>query len=277
MKHRRFGWTGVQVPVIGQGTWQMEQDDRDACIASLKRGLDAGMTHIDTAELYGHGHVESEIVAPAIAGRRDEVFLVSKVLPWNATYDGTLEACERSLRRLRTDRLDCYLLHWPGQHPLEQTIRAFEKLVQDGKIRFYGVSNFDAHEIDDAIRIAGPKRIACNQVLYHLKERAIEHAVMPTCERHEIAAVAYSPFGSGDFPTKNRVLADIAAAHRTTPHAAALAFLCRRDSTLAIPKTTVPEHAAQNAAAGDLTLSKDELAQLDAAFPLGRARGLPTL
>jgi diketogulonate reductase-like aldo/keto reductase len=141
MKHRRFGWTGVSIPVIGQGSWQMEQDDRDSCIASLRRGLDAGMTHIDTAELYGSGRVEAEIVAPAIAGRRDEVFLVSKVLPSNADYAGTLAACERSLERLRTDRLDCYLLHWPGPHPLEQTIRAFEKLVQDGKIRFYGVSN----------------------------------------------------------------------------------------------------------------------------------------
>ena len=276
MKHRRFGWTGASVPVIGQGTWQMEQDDRDSCIASLKRGLDAGLTHIDTAELYGDGRVESEIVAPAIAGRRDQIFLVSKVLPWNATYAGTLEACERSLRRLRTDRLDGYLLHWPGQHPLAETFRAFEKLVQDGKIRFYGVSNFDAHEIDDAVRIAGPKRIACNQVLYHLKERAIEHTVIPACERHEIAVVAYSPFGSGDFPGQNRVLAEIAAAHRTTVHAVALAFLCRRESTLAIPKTANPDHAAENAG-GDLTLSRNELEKLDAALPAGRPRGLPTL
>ena len=276
MKHRRFGWTGALVPVIGQGTWQMEQDDRASCIAALQRGLDAGLTHIDTAELYGSGRVESEIVAPAIAGRRDRVFLVSKVLPWNASYAGTLAACEASLRRLRTDRLDGYLLHWPGDHPLAETFRAFEKLAADGKIRFFGVSNFDAHEIDEAVRIAGPKRIACNQVLYHLKERAIEHAVIPACERADIAVVAYSPFGSGDFPARSRVLADLAAAHHTTPHAVALAFLCRRESTFAIPKTADPAHAAENAA-GEVALSTEELSQLDAAFPAGRARGLPTL
>src|SRR5215831_7637783 len=208
MDVRRFGWTGVSVPVIGQGTWQMEGDDRDACIASLRAGLDAGLLHIDTAELYGSGRVESEIVAPAIQGRRDGLFLVSKVLPSNASYSGTLAACEGSLRRLRTDHLDVYLLHWPGPHPLAETLRAFEKLVSDGKIRFFGLSNFDADELETAVRLAGPRRIACNQVLYHLKERAIEHEVIPACERHEIAVVAYSPFGSGDFPMRNRVLAD---------------------------------------------------------------------
>ena len=275
MELRHFGWTGVSVPVIGQGTWQMEGDDRAACIASLRAGLDAGMTHIDTAELYGSGRVESEIVAPAIQGRRDQVFLVSKVLPSNASYAGTLAACEGSLRRLGTDRLDVYLLHWPGPHPLAETIRAFEKLVKDGKIRFFGVSNFDAHELEEAVRLAGPRRIACNQVLYHLKERAIEHAVIPACEQHEIAVVAYSPFGSGDFPAKNRILSDIARAHAVTPYAVALRFLCRRESTFAIPKTTSADHARANAA--ELQLSKDELAQLDAAFPRGRARGLPTL
>ena len=275
MELRHFGWTGVSVPVIGQGTWQMEGDDRAACIASLRAGLDAGMTHIDTAELYGSGRVESEIVAPAIQGRRDQVFLVSKVLPSNASYAGTLAACEGSLRRLGTDRLDVYLLHWPGPHPLAETIRAFEKLVADGKVRFFGVSNFDAHELEEAVRLAGPRRIACNQVLYHLKERAIEHAVIPACEQHEIAVVAYSPFGSGDFPAKNRILSDIARAHAVTPYAVALRFLCRRESTFAIPKTTSADHARANAA--ELQLSKDELAQLDAAFPRGRARGLPTL
>ncbi|HEY6463731.1 MAG TPA: aldo/keto reductase, partial [Polyangiaceae bacterium] len=157
MRTRAFGHAGT-VPVIGQGTWKMEQDDRASAIAALRKGLDLGLTHVDTAELYGRGHVES-LVAEAIEGRRDEVFLVSKVMPDHADFKGTLAACEASLRRLKTDRLDCYLLHWPGRHPLEETIRAFEKLVEDGKIHSWGLSNFDAHELDEALAIAGPRRI----------------------------------------------------------------------------------------------------------------------
>ncbi|GAA0000606.1 hypothetical protein BRDID11002_06060 [Bradyrhizobium diazoefficiens] len=176
------------------------------------------MTHIDTAEMYGDAEL---VIADAIAGRRDEVFLVSKVLPSNASRRGTITACERSLKRLKTDRLDCYLLHWRGSYPLEDTGAAFEELVKAGKIKSWGVSNFDADDLEEMLDVAGEGRIACNQVLYHLKERAIEHAVIPWCERHGVAVVAYSPFGHDDFPASNSkggaVLARIAEARRVTP------------------------------------------------------------
>ena len=281
MKHRIFGPTGKQVSIIGQGTWNMEKDDRRAAIAALRRGLDLGMSHIDTAEMYGDGRVE-ELVAEAIEGRRGEVFLVSKVLPQNASRRGTVEACERSLRRLRTDHLDCYLLHWPGRHPLRDTIAAFEELRAAGKIRAWGLSNFDEEELAEAIRIAGEGKIACNQVLYHLEERAIEHAVIPFCDEHGIAVVSYSPFGSGDFPSPasagGRVLAGIAAAHGATPRQIALAFLLRYPSLFAIPKAARAEHAEDNAAAAEIELTEDDLRQIDEAFPRGRRRrGVPTL
>ena len=281
MVRHPFGWTGVPVPVIGLGTWNLERADRAEALAALRQGLDAGLTHIDTAEMYGRGRVE-EIVGEAIAGRRDEVFLVSKVLPQNASFAGVLRACDASLRRLGTDRLDLYLLHWPGQHPLEQTIAAFEQLVRDGKTRFYGVSNFDVADLERAVALAGAERIACNQVLYHLEERAIEHAVLPWCDRHGIAVVAYSPFGSGDFPSarspRGRVLAEIAEARGATPRQVALAFLVRRAGVFAIPKAARPAHVRDNAGGCALTLSAEEEARLDRAFPRGRPRrGLPTL
>lgn len=281
MRRRSFGWTGIQVPVVGQGTWYMERDGRARAVAALRAGLDAGMTHIDTAEMYGSGRVE-EIVGEAIEGRRAEVFLVSKVLPHNASYEGVLRACAASLRRLRVDHLDVYLLHWPGSHPLDQTIRAFERLVQEGKIRFWGLSNFDAEELEEAARIAGARRIACNQVLYHLRERAIEHTVIPWCAEHAVAVVAYSPFGSGRFPPPSspggRVLAEIAEGRGATPYQVALAFLLHPDGVFAIPKASTPEHVRDNAAAGDLTLSDAEIRRLDEAFPLGRPpRSLPML
>ncbi|MDP9122245.1 MAG: aldo/keto reductase, partial [Acidobacteriota bacterium] len=220
MLERTFGPTGAQVPVVGQGTWNLELGDRRAAVAALARGLELGMNHIDTAELYGRGKAE-ELVGEAIAGRRDEVFLVSKVLPENASRQGTVAACEQSLRRLGTDRLDVYLLHWPGHHPLAETIEAFEALQAAGKIRAWGLSNFDEEQLAQAIRIAGPGRVACDQVLYHLDQRSIEHAVLPFCERHGIAVVAYSPLGSGSFPSdasgRGKVLAEIAAAHRVSP------------------------------------------------------------
>ena len=281
MEYRRFGPANRQVSVIGQGTWYNEDDDRAVAIAALRRGLDLGVMHIDTAEMYGAGQAE-EMVGEAIAGRRHEVFLVSKVLPENASRTGTLEACRQSLARLGTDRLDVYLLHWRGQHPLEETIAAFEQLQRDGKILSWGVSNFDVSDLEEVRRIAGDGRFVCNQVLYHLQERAIEHAVIPWCEQHGLAVVAYSPFGHGDFPgprTKGgRVLQEIAAAHQTIPRQVALRFLVRRPSLFAIPKASSPEHAAQNAAAGDLRLSEGELAQLEEAFPRGpRPSTLPTL
>jgi diketogulonate reductase-like aldo/keto reductase len=236
MRYRTFGPTSSQVSVIGQGTWNMEQDDRKSAVASLRRGLDLGMNHIDTAEMYGSGKVE-EIVGEAIAGRREEVFLVSKVLPQNASRKGTIEACERSLRHLRTDRLDCYLLHWEGPHPLADTFAAFEELRNAGKIRSWGVSNFDEEWLSDALEVAGEGKVVCNQVLYHLRERAIEHAVIPACEEHGIAVVAYSPFGSGKFP-RSSVLSEIADARGASPRQIALAFLVRRPSCFAIPKTS---------------------------------------
>ena len=281
MVRRPFGWTGVPVPVIGQGTWNMERADRAQAVAALRHGLDAGMTHVDTAEMYGTGRVE-ELVGAAIAGRRDEVFLVSKVLPEHASFAGVLAACEASLRRLGTDRLDLYLLHWASRHPLEQTIAGFERLVRDGKIRHYGVSNFDVDELERALALAGPDRIACNQVLYHLEERAIEHAVLPWCERHGMAVVAYSPFGSGRFPGARspggRLLVEIAQARGATPRQVALAFLVRRAGVFTIPKAARVEHTLENAAAGELTLSAEEEARLDRAFPRGRpGRGVPVL
>lgn len=281
MKHRAFGPTGKQVSVIGQGTWNMEKDDRRAAIGALRRGLDLGLSHVDTAEMYGGGRVE-EMVVEAIDGRRGEVFLVSKVLPQNASRRGTVQACERSLRRLRTDHLDCYLLHWPGSHPLRDTLAAFEELREAGKIHAWGLSNFDEEELGEAIDIAGEGKIACNQVLYHLQERAIEHAVIPFCDEHGIAVVAYSPFGSGDFPSPaspgGRVLAGIAAAHGATPHQIALAFLLRFASLFALPKAARTEHAADNAGAAEIDLTEDELRRIDEAFPRGRRRrGVPTL
>ena len=272
METRPFGPTGRRLPVVGQGTWQMEDDDRSMAVAALERGLDAGMTHVDTAELYGSGRVE-EIVAEAISGRRDEVYLVSKVLPQNATRGGTIRACERSLRRLRTDRLDLYLLHWPGSHPLEDTLAAFEELRQSGKICAWGLSNFDVDELKEAVRLVGPGRIACNQVLYHLRERAVEHAVLPYCESQEIALVAYSPFGSGRFPGRHRVLREIAAARGVSPHQVALRFLLRHEAVVAIPKAARVDHVLDNAAAGDLRLSAEEIARIGAAFRRGRRRG----
>ena len=223
MLMRPFGNHDEKVSVIGQGTWLIGGRGRAGAMAALKRGLDLGMTHIDTAEMYGDAE---EVVAEAIAGRRDEVFLVSKVLPSNASRAGTIKACERSLARLETDRLDCYLLHWRGSYPLEDTFAAFEELKQAGKILSWGVSNFDADDLDEALDIVGEGKIACNQVLYHLEERAIEHAVVPWCEKHEVAVVAYSPFGHGRFPRPSsaggRVLQEIADAHGATPRQVAL-------------------------------------------------------
>jgi diketogulonate reductase-like aldo/keto reductase len=279
MKARQFGDNGPPVSVIGQGTWYIDRGDRQRAVAALRRGIDLGMTHIDTAEMYGDAEL---VVAEAIAGRRDEIFLVSKVLPSNASRHGTITACERSLARLKTDRLDCYLLHWRGSYPLAETVAAFEQLVSAGKIRSWGVSNFDADDLDEMLDVAGAGRIACNQVLYHLQERAIEHAVIPWCEAHGTAVVAYSPFGHNDFPDPRsragEVLQTIADAHGATPRQVALGFLTRAPSVFAIPKAASEAHAADNAAAGELVLGADEIARLDKAFPRGpKPRSLPML
>ncbi len=280
MRQQPFGPAGRDVPVIGQGTWYIERGPRKDAVAALRHGLDLGMRHIDTAEMYGSGAAE-EIVGGAIAGRRDEVFLVSKVLPHNASRNGTIAACEQSLARLKTDRLDCYLLHWPGSHRLEDTIAAFEVLVANGKILSWGLSNFDAPELDEALAIAGKGRIACNQVLYHLGERGIEHRVVPWCEKNSVAVVGYSPFGHDDFPSADsaggRVLAEIGKAHGATPRQVALAFLVRRPSLFTIPKAADAAHVEQNAAAGDITLTEVERNRIDKAFPVGRPSGLAML
>jgi diketogulonate reductase-like aldo/keto reductase len=279
VKQEPFGGNGPPVSVIGQGTWYIDHGHRGNAVAALRRGIDLGMTHIDTAEMYGDAEL---VVAEAIAGKRDEVFLVSKVLPSNASRRGTITACERSLKRLKTDRLDCYLLHWRGSYPLSETVAAFEELVGAGKIKSWGVSNFDTDDLDEILAVAGKGKIACNQVLYHLQERAIEHAVIPWCEQHGVAVVAYSPFGHNDFPSPRskaaEVLQTIAKAHGASPRQIALGFLTRRPSVFAIPKASSAEHAVDNAAAGKLVLSDDEIAALDKAFPRGaRPRGLPML
>ncbi|CAN5456830.1 aldo/keto reductase [soil metagenome] len=270
MRQQRFGATGTAVPVIGQGTWYIDRGDRSAAVAALRHGLDLGMTHMDTAEMYGNAE---PVVAEAIAGRRDQVFLVSKVLPSNGSRHGVVTACERSLARLNTDRLDCYLLHWRGQHPLADTVAAFEDLVRAGKILSWGVSNFDCGDLNALRNVAGPGQIACNQVLYHLQERAIEHAVIPWCEKNGVAVVAYSPFGHNDFPSARsaggKILQRIGDAHGSSAYQVALAFLTRRPSVFTIPKAASREHAADNAAAGGLVLDDSELAEIDAAFPLG--------
>jgi len=279
MQTKKFGNNGPQVSLIGQGTWYLDRGDRKAAVTALRRGIDAGMTHIDTAEMYGDAEL---VIADAIADRRDELFLVSKVLPSNASRRGTITACERSLKRLKTDHLDCYLLHWRGSYSLADTVAAFDELIAAGKIRSWGVSNFDTEDLDELLDVAGEGAIACNQVLYHLQERAIEHAVIPWCERHGVAVVAYSPFGHNDFPQPSSkggdLLQGIADAYKATARQVALSFLTRNPSVLAIPKASSAEHAAENAAAGDLKLSDDDIAALDKTFPRGaRPRGLPML
>lgn len=280
MERRPFGPVPRDVPVIGQGTWYIDDAHRPPpAVAALRSGLDLGMTHIDTAEMYGDAEL---VVGEAISGRREEVFLVSKVLPSNASLSGAVAACERSLARLRTDRLDCYLLHWPGAYPLKDTFEGFERLREQGKILSWGVSDFDVPDLEAAWAAVGEGRMACNQVLYHLEERAIEHAALSWCEEHGVVTVAYSPFGHGDFPDPRspggRVLAEIATSRGATVRQVALRFLVRSPATFTIPKASSAEHAADNAGTGTLMLTDAELARIDAALPLGaRPRRLPML
>jgi len=276
MRTCRFPAVPIDVPVVGQGTWNLERADRGEAIAALRAGLDAGMTHVDTAEMYGDGEVE-RLVGEALAGRRDESILVSKVLPQHADREGTVRACERSLERLKTDWLDGYLLHWVGRHPLGETVAGFERLRETGKIRWWGVSNFDERKLAELGRVTDEGAIACNQVLYHLGERAIEHAVLPYCTELGIPVVGYSPFGSGTFPAPEseggRVLDAIARAHGATPRQVALAFLVREAPLVTIPRTSRAAHARDNAAAADLELTPQEVDRIDRAFPRGPWRG----
>lgn len=280
MKTHPFGPLDLRIPIVGQGTWNLERSPERQAIDTLIAGIDAGMIHIDTAELYGSGRVE-RIVGKAIRGRRDDVFLVSKVLPSNASHSGTIAACERSLGNLGTDHLDVYLLHWTGSEPLSETFRAFEDLRATGKIKAFGVSNFGVDDLDEALAIVGDGQIVCNQVLYHLKERSIEHHVVPWCAAHNVAVVAYSPFGSGSFPSpesaSGRVLADVADAHAASPYQVALAFLVQQSNVFVIPKAASVEHALENAAAGNLTLGADEMMALAKAFPARERSGLAML
>ena len=273
MRTVNFGKGGPAVAAIGQGTWFIEQARRADAVKALQHGIDLGLTHIDTAEMYGDGAAE-EIVGEAIKARRDEVFLVSKVLPWNASYDGTIAACEASLARLGTDRLDCYLLHWRGSHELDETFGAMAQLKADGKIGSFGVSNFDVDDLDDALAATGDGQIACNQVLYHIETRAIEHAVLPWCAAHGVATVGYSPFGHNAFPHARSsgwpALRAVAAKHGASERQVALAFLGRSPGVLLIPKSADVAHISDNAGAGSLRLDTHDIAQLDAAFPLGR-------
>jgi len=256
--------------------------DRAREVAALRRGIELGLVHIDTAEMYGNGLAE-DMIGEAISGTpRERLFIVSKVLPQNATYHGTIAACDASLGRLRSSYLDAYLLHWRGRHPLGETLRALEDLVDAGKIRSLGVSNFDVADLDEARALLSRHPIACNQVLYHLGERYIEKALLDYCSRHGIALVGYSPFGTGSFPgtgpNGGRVLADIAArhGHETTARQVALAFLVRKAPLFAIPKASRPEHVEDNAGALRLSLSETDMRDIDQAFAAtGAATDLP--
>jgi diketogulonate reductase-like aldo/keto reductase len=274
MERRRFGCTKREVAVVGQGTWYSQEDYRESAIAALRRGIELGMTHIDTAELYLSGTAEDWVGEAILPLNRDDIFLVSKVLPQNASRLGTISACEGSLTRLMTDRLDCYLLHWRADYyPLDDTLEAFDQLKREGKILSWGVSNFDVPDLKEGHHLSGNTGPVCDQVLYHLQERAVEHAVIPWCEQHGAALVAYSPFGHGSFPDPHtpggRLLKQIADEDKATVRQVALRFLLRWPFSFVIPKSSDEDHVAENAGAGDLELTEMQIALLDKAFPLG--------
>jgi diketogulonate reductase-like aldo/keto reductase len=263
---RPFGATGREVAVIGQGTWRMGEnrsDEREE-IAALRVGLELGMTHIDTAEMYADGGAE-RIVAKATAKRRGEVFLATKVLPSNASYAGTIKACEASLRRLRTEYVDLYLIHWWSErHPIADTMKAMRALVERGLVRHVGVSNFDVAQMQAAKAALGDIRLACNQVLYHLRDRSIERDLVPWCEKNEVAVVGYTPLARGGFMRGS--VAAVAKRHGGTPRQVVLNFLARRKSLFTIPKAGRAEHVRENADALAFTLTRADLAAIDAEF-----------
>jgi len=279
---RPFGPTGRDVPIVGQGTWNIPVRGGPAEEAkrALRRGIELGMVHIDTAEMYGDGASE-RLVGEVIRGLpREQLFIASKVLPSNGSFQGTIRACEASLERLGTEYLDLYMLHWRGSIPLEETMRALERLIADGKTRALGVSNFDVDDLEEARAALEREPIACNQLLYHLGERSIETHELPYCREHGIAVTAYTPFGRGDWTDKPgaKVLDAIARKRGATPRQVILAFLTRDPIVFAIPKASTIAHAEENAGAGDLRLDDEESAAIDAAFPIRRRRGgLPTL
>jgi diketogulonate reductase-like aldo/keto reductase len=263
---------GERVPAFGQGTWHMGEDRRRAAeeAAAVRLGIELGMTLIDTAEMYGNGRAE-EIVAEAAQGERDRLFIVSKVLPYNASQKGVLEACERSLKRLKTDRIDLYLLHWRGAVPLADTLAGFARLQRDGKIRHHGVSNFDLDDMKEWVGLAGGVTVAANQILYNLTRRGPEFELIPWCRERQIAIMAYTPLGQGRM-LQDKALAEVAARHRASPAQVALAWLLRRDGMMVIPKATQPEHVRDNRGALDLRLTADDLAVIDRAFPPPKGR-----
>ena len=255
------------MPQLGQGTWRMGESPRARKdeVAALKLGLDLGLTLIDTAEMYGTGGAEA-VVAEAMAGRRDECFIVSKVLPENATKAGTIAACERSLKRLKTDRIDLYLLHWRGEPALEETLAGFEALKASGAIRHWGVSNFDVDDMEELFRLAGGAACATNQVLYNLRRRGIEVGLLPLCRERAIPIMAYSPFEQGRL-LRERMLTQVAIRHRATPAQIALAWILRQGDMMVIPKTSTETRVRENRAALDIELTERDLAELAKAFP----------
>lgn len=259
--------SGIQIPALGLGTWQMGETKARARdeIDSLRLGIDLGMTLIDTAEMYGEGGAEL-IVGKALEDRRDEVFLVSKVYPWNASRTGTIAACEASLQRLGTDRLDLYLLHWRGEHPLAETIAAFEELKAAGKIGAWGVSNFDTADMEELFSLPDGVNCAANQVLYNLSRRGIEHDLLPWCQARGVPVMAYSPIEQGRL-VHHPQLIHIAKAYQATPAQVALAFLLEREGVIAIPKSANLRRVRENRDAVDLDISDEDWAVLDAAFP----------
>ena len=259
--------SGDKVPVLGLGTWRMgeRRPERAAEVAAIKLGLDLGIRLIDTAEMYGDGGAE-EMLAEALAGRRDEVFLVSKVYPHNASRAGAIAACERSLKRLKTDRLDLYLLHWRGSCPLAETVEAFEALRKDGKIRQWGVSNLDAGDMDELAGVPDGGNCASNQVLYHPGSRGIEWKLLEQCRKARVMVMAYSPLGQGPILRKP-ALGKIAGKHGVDAAAIALAWVLRQPGVIAIPKAVRPEHVRANMQALEVRLDADDLEALDAAFP----------
>jgi diketogulonate reductase-like aldo/keto reductase len=264
---------GTVVPALGQGTWHMGERGSvaKAEAAALRLGIDLGVTLIDTAEMYGNGGAE-EVVAEAIAGQRDKIFLVSKVYPHNASRDGVPAACERSLQRLKTDRIDLYLLHWRGSHPLAETVGAFEKLREAGKIRAWGVSNFDVNDMQELARLKAGAACATNQVIYHPDSRGIEYDLLPWCAEHRIPVMAYSPIGQAGRLLRSAALREVAKRHDATPAQIAIAWGLRHPHVISIPKAVDPGHVRENAAAGEIVLTEEDLAAIDAEHPPPRRK-----
>jgi diketogulonate reductase-like aldo/keto reductase len=264
--------TGETIPQLGIGTWHMgeRRSDRGAEANAVAAALDLGITLIDTAEMYGEGGAE-EVIAEATKGRRDGLFIVSKVYPHNASRAGVVAACERSLKRLKTDRIDLYLLHWRGSHPLADTVAGFEKLKAAGKIRHWGVSNFDVDDMEELRDVPNGDRCVSNQVLYHLGSRGVDHDLVADCEAHGEMIMAYSPLGQGAI-LRNPALAGVAKKHGVAPAAVAIAWTMRHPHIVSIPKASNLAHVRENWAAADLVLDADDLATLDKAFPPPRGK-----